>query len=74
MALYCDTPAQSVAVAVVAGLLAGSVGLVTGSLVLVLLVAATASVVGEVLAHEYAGDDQYRAAKRRLVYRLRSAL
>ena len=74
MVLYCDTPAQSVAVAVVAGLLAGSVGLVTGSLVLVLLVAATASVVGEVLAHEHAGDDQYRAAKRRLECRPRSAL
>jgi len=74
MALFCDTPRQSVAVAAVAGLLAGGVGLLTGSLALVLLTAVTASVTGEVLAHERAGDEQYRAAKRRVLRRVRSAL
>ncbi len=67
MALFCETPRQSVAVGVVAGLVAGGAGLFTGSLVVVILTALVAAVGGELAAHEYVGDDQYRAAKRRLL-------
>lgn len=67
MVWFCDTPRQSVGVGFVAGLIAGGVGLLAGSLVAVLLTALVVAVGGELAVHEYAGDDQYRAAKRRLL-------
>ena len=67
MALFCETPRQSLGVGVVAGLVAGGAGLLTGSLVVVLLTALVVAVGGELAAHEYVGDDQYHAAKRRVL-------
>ncbi len=67
MALFCETPRQSLAVGLVAGLLAGGAGLLTGRLVAVLVTALLVGVGGELAAHEYVGDDQYRAAKRRVL-------
>jgi len=63
----CDTPRQSLGVGVAAGLVAGTAGLLTGSLVVVLLTALVIAVGGELAAHEYVGDEQYRAAKRRVL-------
>lgn len=63
---YCDTPQQSMLIATIVGVIAGSIGLYTGNRGLVLGVAILLAVFLEVIVHEYRDDSQYVSAKQSL--------
>jgi hypothetical protein len=65
--LGCDTPVQSAVVALASGGLAGAAGVTLGAeLFVVVALAATLAVGGEVTAHAVRGDDQWRDAVARV--------
>ncbi|WP_255148675.1 hypothetical protein [Halorarius halobius] len=67
---FCDTPGQSLAVGLFAGLVAAGVGVAVGlGAVGVALLAGAVALVGELLAHAVRGDDQWRAAVTAVVNR-----
>ena len=66
-ALYCETPGQSLLVALLAGLLGGVAGVAVGlGAAGVVALAAGLAVVGELAGHLLRGDDQFRRAVRQV--------
>ncbi|RXK50456.1 hypothetical protein [Halorientalis pallida] len=60
---YCDTPGQSVAAAVVGGLLGTALALATGlDLAAGVVLAGMLGGLADLVAHAVRGDDQFRAA------------
>ena len=57
--LFCDTPKQSVVVAIIAGVISGAAGVHTGNIWIVLIVAGLLGIGLEIAAHEYRQDEQY---------------
>ena len=65
--LYCETPGQSLLVALLAGLLGGVAGVAVGlGAAGVVALAAGLAVVGELAGHLLRGDDQFRRAVRQV--------
>lgn len=69
---YCDTPRQSLVIAILAGSLGGVVGLYSQSIFTVILATVGIAFVLEILVHEYRQDDQYMQAKKEVSKRLQS--
>ena len=66
-ALYCETPGQSLVVALAAGLLGGLAGAAVGlGAVGVVALAAGLAVAGELAGHLLRGDDQFWRAVRQV--------
>lgn len=63
---YCDTPQQSIAIAILVGVLAGGIGLYVGNKAFVVGVAILLAIVVELIVHEYRQDTQYVSAKQSL--------
>jgi hypothetical protein len=64
---FCDTPGQSAIVGVLAGLAGGLAGIALGlETAGVVAVAAALALAGDLGAHLLRGDDQFRAAVRRV--------
>jgi len=59
---YCDTPRQSLAIAIVR-LVAVAVGVYLQNQMIVIGVAVTVAIATEIIVHEYREDEQYMAAK-----------
>lgn len=64
---YCDTPRQSLAIAIIVGLVAGAVGVYLQNQMIVIGVAVTVAIATEIIVHEYREDEQYMAAKEKLL-------
>lgn len=63
---YCDTPQQSIAIAIFVGVLAGGIGLYVGNKSFVVAVAILLALSVELIVHEYRQDSQYMNAKQSL--------
>jgi len=69
---YCDTPTQSIAIAIFVGAIAGGVGLYIGNKLFVLCIAVLLGISIEIIVHEYRGDEQYKKAKQSLKNKIRN--
>lgn len=65
--LFCNTPYQSVFVAIFAGLLGGLISILTGKPILTLLIAGFVALIMEFSLHEIRQDNQYQEAKEEVI-------
>lgn len=69
---FCDTPRQSIVIAIIAGIVGGAIGFYFQSLLGLVAATIGLAITMEILVHEYRQDSQYIQAKKQFFDRLQN--
>lgn len=63
---FCDTPYQSIVIALISGISAGFAGIYYQSVFAVLIIAVTLGILLEIMFHQIRQDEQFKQTKKQL--------